>query len=192
VANLEIEDDHDVGYKRPLLVRIIALLSISAGILLILAGILSVGVFTTVSTSPMGKILPVGSFQVLSYIILASGIDTALQGWGLLKMKPWAWIMVTFFLLSSILLSAHIYTSNATATNFDLSVMIADIFIAGLLLAYFVKKREYFNLDTLSARTTLMIIGGLAIYSIILMAATDIEGTAIKQWVQNLQGLHSV
>ncbi len=191
MANLEIEDDHDVEYERPLLVRIIGILSILAGILFILAGILSLGMSTTVSGSSTGRILPAGSFQVLSYVILISGIYTALQGWGLLRMRPWAWIMTTFFLLSSAFLSVHIYTSNATATNFDLSVMVADIFIAGLLLAYFVKKKEYFNLDMLSTRTTLMIIGGLVIYSTILTAVIDIEGTTIKQWVQGFQGLHS-
>ncbi len=195
MANLEVEDDHSGGYARPLLVTIISVLSMLAGILLILGGVLSLGIFTTLSESRLVGILPLGSFAMLSYVFVAAGISTSLQGWGLLKMKPWAWIMATFLLLTMAFLSVHTYVSNAAATKFELSIMIAGVLIAGLLLAYFVKKRKYFDLDMLSTRTTLIIIGGLVTYSILWMAMIDMAGTTMQEWYKGLlakQGLHSI
>ena len=191
MANVEIEDDNSVRYERPLLVRIVGILSILAGILFIVIGILSAGIWSTLNeTRIAGSLslgnLPVGSLHMLSYIVIASGIGTALQGWGLLKMKPWAWITITFFLLAIILLVVHGYVSNARATSLDLSAMIVSIFIAGLLLAYFVRKKEYFNLDMLSTKTTLMIIGGLVTYSIISLVVMEMASTTITEWLNEV------
>lgn len=182
MAELETEDD--TGYERPLLVRIIGILSILAGILFILIGILSAGIWATLGESSMTGMFPdtmLEALQILSYLIIGAGVGTALQGWGLLKMKPWAWIMVTFSLLATIFFAVQGYTSAPAGTGMGLSTVIAVIFIAGLLLTYFLKKKEYFDLEMLSTKTTLMIIGGLVTYTMISMVVTEMASTTIMQ-----------
>lgn len=184
-----------VGSEKPSLIRIVAILSILVGIIAIIAGILSVGLFTTIMDETDMTGFPVWSMQMLFYLIIGSGIATALQGWGLMKMKPWGWIMFVFFLLAMMFFSVHGYVSNANATSADLSAMIVSLLIAGLLLVYFVKKKDYFELDGLSTRTTLMIVGGLVTYRMVSLLVTEMAGTTIMEWLSGVildEGVYSV
>lgn len=199
MASQEAEDD-DVSQKAPLLVKIIGILSILIGILFSIGGILAAGAFSTLSEVGLPASSPFsgtvwGSFQMISYIFIASGISTGLQGWGLLKMKPWAWIMTAFFLLATIFLVIDSHMKNLFATSLDLSYVIVVTLIAGLLLAYFVKKKQYFSLDLLSTKITAMIIGGLVAFTAISMMTFDAASAQIAEWVMGSllnQGLYSV
>jgi hypothetical protein len=195
VANLELEDD-SAGYERPLLIRIIGVLSIVAGLLLIIAGILSAGIFTTlVEETEMISTFPLASLQALFYLIIGSGIAITIQGWGLLKMKAWGWMMAAFFLLSAIFFSVHGYATNTGRTSTDLSFMAASILIAGLLLAYFVKRKDYFDVSALSTRAIIGIVGGLVAYSVISFLVMEMVGTSLMESLPDMvfeEGLYSL
>lgn len=98
------------------MVKIVGILSILIGMLIVIGGVLSVGIFTTLMyETDVVRNFPIESMQILFYIIIGSGIATALQGYGLLKMKPWTWMMVVFFLLAMVFFSIHGYISNGSA-----------------------------------------------------------------------------
>lgn len=94
--------------------------------------------------------------------------------------------MMMFFLLAMIFFSIHGYTSNPAATSAELSMMIVSILIAGLLLAYFGKRKEYFDVSSMSTRTTLLIIGGLVTYSMLSLILTEMAGTSIMEWLSTI------
>ncbi len=107
-------------YNRPILLTIIAILSILFGILMILGGILMLVGGALISTEVLEAGLFVGAG---SAVVLIMGILFTVVGFGLMSGKSWAWWLSIIVMVLNLILSL-------------LSLSILSIIVAVLILIY--------------------------------------------------------
>jgi len=107
-------------YNRPILLTIIAILSIIFGIITILLGVLMLIGSAVISTAELEAGLFAGAG---SAVVLIMGILFTVVGFGLMSGKSWAWWLSIIVMVLSLILSL-------------LSLSILSIIVAVLILIY--------------------------------------------------------
>jgi hypothetical protein len=122
-----------VAQPRPIGVTILGVLTILVGIFVLLVGVLALLAAIAFYAVPGG--LGFGTlFAVLAVLVILFGLLWVLAGFGLLKLRPWAWWLAVIVSVLNILYSAG--TLPGSAITLAVSI---------LILVYLVTVRRHFG-----------------------------------------------
>ena len=113
--------------QRPMGVTILAVLAAIGGVLAILAGLVLVGLSSSVAAADMALPLS-GAVAILGIVSIVLGIGELAFAYGAWGLKPWAWMLGIVLEAVGIVVNLLEFRS-ATATSTIISVVIAGAII---------------------------------------------------------------
>jgi hypothetical protein len=113
--------------QRPMGVTILAVLAAIGGVLAILAGLVLVGLSSSVAATDMALPLS-GAVAILGIVSIVVGIGDLAFAYGAWGLKPWAWMLGIVLEVVGIVVNLLEFRS-ATATSTIISVVIAGAII---------------------------------------------------------------